>query len=207
MANLTPLVRIVDDDPTICDSQSFFLQLAGWQTVTYQDPVTFLERDDWDRPGCIILDVRMPSLSGLEVQQELNKRGVDLPIIFLSAHGDIEMAMNCVEQGAFNFLVKPPIPEKLKDLVEKAIKLNKSQRKIKKETKELQKLFSQLTSTEQLVARQVAKGLTNKMIGEVLDMSERTVQSHRSKVFAKLDVGNAVELFQFLSDMDNSSNL
>lgn len=207
MANLTPLVRIVDDDPTICDSQSFFLQLAGWQTVTYQDPVTFLERDDWDRPGCIILDVRMPSLSGLEVQQELNKRGVDLPIIFLSAHGDIEMAMNCVEQGAFNFLVKPPIPEKLKDLVEKAIKLNKSQRKIKKETKELQKLFSKLTSTEQMVARQVAKGLTNKMIGEVLDMSERTVQSHRSKVFAKLDVGNAVELFQFLSDMDNSSNL
>lgn len=207
MANLTPLVRIVDDDPTICDSQSFFLQLAGWQTVTYQDPVTFLERDDWDRPGCIILDVRMPSLSGLEVQQELNKRGVDLPIIFLSAHGDIEMAMNCVEQGAFNFLVKPPIPEKLKDLVEKAIKLNKSQRKIKKETEELQKLFNQLTSTEQMVARQVAKGLTNKMIGEVLDMSERTVQSHRSKVFAKLDVGNAVELFQFLSDMDNSSSL
>ena len=207
MANLTPLVRIVDDDPTICDSQSFFLQLAGWQTVTYQDPVTFLERDDWDRPGCIILDVRMPSLSGLEVQQELNKRGVDLPIIFLSAHGDIEMAMNCVEQGAFNFLVKPPIPEKLKDLVEKAIKLNKYQRKIKKETEELQKLFSQLTSTEQMVARQVAKGWTNKMIGEVLDMSERTVQSHRSKVFAKLDVGNAVELFQFLSDMDNSSNL
>ena len=207
MANLTPLVRIVDDDPTICDSQSFFLQLAGWQTVTYQDPVTFLERDDWDRPGCIILDVRMPSLSGLVVQQDLNKRGVDLPIFFLSAHGDIEMAMNCVEQGAFNFLVKPPIPEKLKDLVEKAIKLNKSQRKIKKETEELQKLFSQLTSTEQMVARQVAKGLTNKMIGEVLDMSERTVQSHRSKVFAKLDVGNAVELFQFLSDMDNSSNL
>ncbi len=207
MANLTPLVRIVDDDPTICDSQSFFLQLAGWQTVTYQDPVTFLERDDWDRPGCIILDVRMPSLSGLEVQQELNKRDVDLPIIFLSAHGDIEMAMNCVEQGAFNFLVKPPIPENLKDLVEKAIKLNKSQRQIKKETEELQKLFSQLTSTEQMVARQVAKGLTNKMIGEVLDMSERTVQSHRSKVFAKLDVGNAVELFQFLSDMDNSSNL
>ncbi len=207
MANLTPLVRIVDDDPTICDSQSFFLQLAGWQTVTYQDPVTFLERDDWDRPGCIILDVRMPSLSGLEVQQELNKRGVDLPIIFLSAHGDIEMAMNCVEQGAFNFLVKPPIPEKLKDLVEKAIKLNKSQRKIKKETEELQKLFKQLTSTEQMVARQVAKGLTNKTIGEVLDMSERTVQSHRSKVFAKLDVGNAVELFQFLTDMENSSSL
>lgn len=207
MANLTPLVRIVDDDPTICDSQSFFLQLAGWQTVTYQDPVTFLERDDWDRPGCIILDVRMPSLSGLEVQQELNKRGVDLPIIFLSAHGDIEMAMNCVEQGAFNFLVKPPIPEKLKDLVEKAIKLNKSQRKIKKETEELQKLFNQLTSTEQMVARQVAKGLTNKMIGEVLDMSERTVQSHRSKVFAKLDVGNAVELFQILTDMENSSSL
>ncbi len=207
MANLTPLVRIVDDDPTICESQSFFLQLAGWQTVTYQDPNTFLERDDWARPGCIILDVRMPSLSGLEVQKELNKRGVDLPVIFLSAHGDIEMAMNCVEQGAFNFLVKPPLPEKLKDLVEKAIKLNKSQRRIKKEAMELQRLFSSLTSTEQLVARQVAKGLSNKLIGEVLGMSERTVQSHRGKIFSKLDVENAVELFQFLSDMDNSSSL
>ena len=207
MANLTPLVRIVDDDPTICESQSFFLQLAGWQTVTYQDPNTFLERDDWARPGCIILDVRMPSLSGLEVQKELNKRGVDLPVIFLSAHGDIEMAMNCVEQGAFNFLVKPTLPEKLKDLVEKAIKLNKSQRRIKKEAMELQRLFSSLTSTEQLVARQVAKGLSNKLIGEVLGMSERTVQSHRGKIFSKLDVENAVELFQFLSDMDNSSSL
>lgn len=207
MANLTPLVRIVDDDPTICESQSFFLQLAGWQTVTYQDPNTFLERDDWARPGCIILDVRMPSLSGLEVQKELNKRGVDLPVIFLSAHGDIEMAMNCVEQGAFNFLVKPPLPEKLKELVEKAIKLNKSQRRIKKEAMELQRLFRSLTSTEQLVARQVAKGLSNKLIGEVLGMSERTVQSHRGKIFSKLDVENAVELFQFLSDMDNSSSL
>ena len=207
MANLTPLVRIVDDDPTICESQSFFLQLAGWQTVTYQNPNTFLERDDWARPGCIILDVRMPSLSGLEVQKELNKRGVDLPVIFLSAHGDIEMAMNCVEQGAFNFLVKPPLPEKLKDLVEKAIKLNKSQRRIKKEAMELQRLFSSLTSTEQLVARQVAKGLSNKLVGEVLGMSERTVQSHRGKIFSKLDVENAVELFQFVSDMDNSSSL
>lgn len=207
MANLTPLVRIIDDDPTVCESQSFFLQLAGWQTVTYQDPVTFLKRDDWERPGCIILDVRMPNLSGLEVQKELNKRGIDLPIIFLSAHGDIEMAMSCVEQGAFNFLVKPPIPEKLKDLVEKAIRHNKAQRKIKKEAEELQNLFKLLTSTEQQVARQVAKGLTNKMIGELLGISERTVQSHRSKVFEKLDVENAVELFQFLTDMENSSSL
>lgn len=103
--------------------------------------------------------------------------------------------------------MKPPLPEKLKDLVEKAIKLNKSQRRIKKEAMELQRLFSSLTSTEQLVARQVAKGLSNKLIGEVLGMSERTVQSHRGKIFSKLDVENAVELFQFLSDMDNSSSL
>ncbi len=201
MIKLRPIIRIVDDDPTICDSLSFFLQLAGWQTVCYRNPLDFIN-DDWAHPGCIILDVRMPSLTGLEVQKKLKEKNIDLPVIFLSAHGDIEMAVNCVEQGAFTFLVKPPEPEKLKEVVEKAVKQNIENRKIKNESDKLKEQFKSLTPAEQLVARQVAKGLSNKTISSVLDISERTVQSHRAKVFEKLELENAVELFQFLKDME-----
>lgn len=104
---LSPVVRIVDDDASVCESQSFFLQLAGFRTRSFSSAEDFLRDDDAEAPGCIILDVRMGGMTGIELQQELNRRGSDLPIIFLSAHGDIEMAMSCVEAGAFNFLVKP----------------------------------------------------------------------------------------------------
>lgn len=118
---LSPVVRIVDDDASVCESQSFFLQLAGFRTRSFSSAEDFLRDDDAEAPGCIILDVRMGGMTGIELQQELNRRGSDLPIIFLSAHGDIEMAMSCVEAGAFNFLVKPPEPEKLQSLVTKAV--------------------------------------------------------------------------------------
>lgn len=98
---LSPVVRIVDDDASVCESQSFFLQLAGFRTRSFSSAEAFLRDDDPQAPGCIILDVRMGGMTGIELQQELNRRGSDLPIIFLSAHGDIEMAMGCVEAGAF----------------------------------------------------------------------------------------------------------
>lgn len=201
MKNLTPIVRIVDDDPTVCESQSFFLQLAGFQTVTYQDPKQFLEQDDWERPGCIILDVRMPGLSGIEVQQTLNEAGVNLPIIFLSAHGDIEMAMSCVEKGAFNFLVKPPEPEKLQSLVTKAVEKNKQDRRQRSYVESLKRSFEQLTAAEKTVAHQIAKGMTNLQISELLSISDRTVQTHRARIYQKLDVENPVELNEFIREM------
>lgn len=199
-----PAVRLVDDDPTVLESQSFFLQLCGWETKIYESAVDFLEFDDFDRCGCLVLDVRMPGMTGLELQDEIIKRGIDLPIIFLSAHGDIEMAIQCMQKGAFNFLVKPAEPEKLRTIVENAIKKNQTDRRQKVYVEDLTRVFNTLTKTEKQIAYLVAKGLTNSAIADLQEISERTVQTHRSSVYEKLDVENAVELSEYLRDMNAS---
>ena len=107
MQNNTPLVRIVDDDEGIRNSMAFLLEGEGWEVKTYRDGSQFLASNDFSRPGCIILDVRMPNMSGLGLQTHLNEMGVDLPIIFLSGHGDIDMAVHTMKHGAVEFLQKP----------------------------------------------------------------------------------------------------
>lgn len=143
-------------------------------------------------------------MTGLELQDEIIKRGIDLPIIFLSAHGDIEMAIQCMQKGAFNFLVKPAEPEKLRTIVEKAIKKNQTDRRQKEYVGDLTRVFNTLTKTEKQIAYLVAKGLTNSAIADLQEISERTVQTHRSSVYEKLDVENAVELSEYLRDMNAS---
>lgn len=204
MKLLTPIIRIVDDDKTVSDSLSFFLNLAGLQTRSFSSAEDFLRSDDPERLGCLILDVRMEGMTGIELQAELKRVGSDLPIIFLSAHGDIEMAVSCVENGAFNFLVKPPDPDKLLDLVSKAVAKNKQVRREKAYAESLREQFETLTAAEKKVAYQIAKGLPNSRIAEILEISERTVQSHRANIFAKLDLENPVELNEFLREMQNS---
>lgn len=204
MKLLTPIIRIVDDDKTVSDSLSFFLNLAGLQTRSFSSAEDFLHSDDPERLGCLILDVRMEGMTGIELQAELKRIGSDLPIIFLSAHGDIEMAVNCVENGAFNFLVKPPDPDKLLDLVNKAVAKNKQLRREKAYAESLREQFETLTAAEKKVSYQIAKGLPNSRIAEILEISERTVQSHRANIFAKLDLENPVELNEFLREMQNS---
>lgn len=201
---LSPVVRIVDNDASVCESQSFFLQLAGFRTRSFSSAEAFLRDDDPQAPGCIILDVRMGGMTGIELQQELNRRGSDLPIIFLSAHGDIEMAMGCVEAGAFNFLVKPPEPEKLQSLVTKAVEKNRMERRQKAHALNLKKLFDTLTTAEKNISYQLAKGLSNPQIAKLLGISERTVQTHRARVYGKLDIENPVELNDFLHEMEEA---
>lgn len=199
----TPIIRIVDDDKTVSDSLSFFLNLAGLQTRSFSSAEDFLRSDDPERLGCLILDVRMEGMTGIELQAELKRRDSDLPIIFLSAHGDIEMAVNCVENGAFNFLVKPPDPDKLLELVNQAVAKNKQVRREKAYAERLREQFETLTAAEKKVSYQIAKGLPNSRIAEILEISERTVQSHRANIFAKLDLENPVELNEFLREMQN----
>lgn len=146
----------------------------------------------------------MGGMTGIELQQELNRRGSDLPIIFLSAHGDIEMAMSCVEAGAFNFLVKPPEPEKLQSLVIKAVEKNRMERRQKAHALNLKRLFDTLTTAEKNISYQLAKGLSNPQIAKLLGISERTVQTHRARVYGKLDIENPVELNDFLHEMEEA---
>ena len=120
----TPLVRIVDDDAEQLKSLAFLLRMGGWEVMTYQSAAAFLEMDDPRRSGCLLLDHRMPNMTGMELHETLVERGSLLPVIFLSAHGDIPMAMQAVHRGAMDFLVKPAAPEVLLAAVEKAVKKN-----------------------------------------------------------------------------------
>lgn len=120
----TPLVRIVDDDAEQLKSLAFLLRMGGWEVMTYQSAAAFLEMDDPRRSGCLLLDHRMPNMTGMELHETLVERGSLLPVIFLSAHGDIPMAMQAVHRGAMDFLVKPAASEVLLAAVEKAVKKN-----------------------------------------------------------------------------------
>ena len=197
-----PLIRLVDDDPTVCESLAFVLEVAGLQVKGYSSALDFLAWDDREREGCLLLDVRMPEMTGLELQRRLRTEGVDLPIVFLSAHGDIEMALRAVREGAVDFLVKPPRPETLIPALQKACERHREIRRLKREREEYEAVWATLTEGERETAQLVAKGLTNKEIAGVLDISEEAVKSRRSAMLGKLDVRNAVEVADFLRERE-----
>jgi FixJ family two-component response regulator len=125
-----PLIRLIDDDASVLRAEASFLEMADLNVCCYQGALKFLEEDDFTVSGCLVLDVRMPGMSGIELQTELIKRGVRLPIIFLSAHGDIEMAVAAVQRGALNFLTKPPQLDKLLELIGRAVEIDKKRREL-----------------------------------------------------------------------------
>ena len=144
----------------------------------------------------------MPEMTGLELQRRLRSEGVDLPIVFLSAHGDIEMALRAVREGAVDFLVKPPRPETLIPALQRACERHREIRRLKREREVLDVVWEKLTQGEREAAQLVAKGLTNKEIAGVLDISEEAVKSRRSAMLGKLDVRNAVEVAEFLRERE-----
>lgn len=175
----TPLVRIVDDDAEQLKSLAFLLRMGGWEVMTYQSAAAFLEMDDPRRSGCLLLDHRMPNMTGMELHETLVERGSLLPVIFLSAHGDIPMAMQAVHRGAMDFLVKPAASEVLLAAVEKAVKKNLADIAAEAGQVDLAQKAALLTERELEVARLVAQGLLNKQIADRLSISLPTVKLHR----------------------------
>lgn len=202
MSNLpSDLIRIVDDDPTVCASLTFVLQIAGFDVVSYNSADQFLSQASGLRPGCILLDVKMPGKSGLELFQELRRnQDLQLPVIFLTGHGDIEMAVQALHEGAFDFLVKPADPQRLLAVVTKAVELSKTLRRERREAREIEELMAKLTPAELQVAQMMAKGLTVKTIAQALEVSEQAVKSHRSSIYHKLDAINPVEVAVIVND-------
>ena len=188
-----PLVRVVDDDPTVLKALQTYLELADFAVHTYEGAEAFLEKDDPETPGCVILDVRMPRMSGIELHGELLRRKIDLPVIFLSGHGDIEMAVAAVKM------------EELERVIAEAIEENAEHRAKRRDYLSLRQDVEKLTPTETLVARMVVKGITNAVIADALGMAERTVKAHRAAVFEKLGVENALELSDFFHEIDDYS--
>ena len=184
----TPLVRIVDDDAEQLKSLAFLLRMGGWEVMTYQSAAAFLEMDDPRRSGCLLLDHRMPNMTGMELHETLVERGSLLPVIFLSAHGDIPMAI----------LVKPAAPEVLLAAVEKAVKKNLADIAAEAGQVDLAQKAALLTERELEVARLVAQGLLNKQIADRLSISLPTVKLHRGNAARKLGVRSAVAMAKAL---------
>lgn len=193
-----PLVRIIDDDADARSATSFFLSVMGWEIREYQSAADFLENDDGLRPGCLVLDIRMPEMTGMELQLKLREKNSDLPIIFLSGHGDIDMAVHALKRGAFDFQEKNTKPVRLQAAVCRAVKDHLKLRAQKQATEEFREIYESLTPREKEVALRIAKGELNKVIAYDLGISERTVKMHRSNIFRKLNVSGAVEMLAFL---------
>ena len=196
--NKDALVRIVDDDAEQLKSLAFLLRMGGFEVMTYQSAQAFLEMDDPRKPGCLLLDHRMPGMTGMELQAELVERGSLLPVIFLSAHGDIPMAMQAVHRGAMDFLVKPAAPDVLIAAVEKAVKKSFEDLAADAGQADLAEKAPTLTDRELEVARLVAEGLLNKQIGDKLGISLPTVKLHRGNAAKKLGVRSAVAMAKAL---------
>ena len=196
--NKDALVRIVDDDAEQLKSLAFLLRMGGFEVMTYQSAQAFLEMDDPRKPGCLLLDHRMPGMTGMELQAELVERGSLLPVIFLSAHGDIPMAMQAVHRGAMDFLVKPAAPDVLIAAVEKAVKKSFEDLEADAGQADLAEKAATLTDRELEVARLVAEGLLNKQIGDKLGISLPTVKLHRGNAAKKLGVRSAVAMAKAL---------
>ena len=199
---MTPLIRLIDDDPTIIDSQGFVLEVAGFRTASHASAASLLEAGDLQSPGAVLCDVRMPQMTGLELFHTLKDRGSRLPFIFLTAHGDIEMAVSALHDGAFDFLVKPADPEKLIDVMTRAVAADESRRRQEAEFAETARLVESLTPAENQVAQLVAKGLAVKEIAGLLSVSEQAVKVHRSAIWRKFGVSNPVEAAQIMTEYE-----
>ena len=193
---------MVDDDPDVRRSWQFVIEGEGWNVLTYASALEFLEKDSPFTPGCLVLDVRMPGMSGIELQHEMKLRGDTLPIIFISAHGDIDMAVKTMKDGADDFLSKPVTPERLLDAIEKAVKRDARIRTESAALEQARAAFRRLSAREQEVAMGVARGLLNKQIAYELNISEKTVIAHRSSLCKKLGARTAADITRMLMTID-----
>ena len=194
-----PNVVLVDDDEAIRDSLSWLFQSCGITCQTYASAEDFLSAWNSERTGCVLLDIRMEGMSGPELFNLLRERGSTLPVIFLTGHGDVPMAVSALKKGAFDFVEKPCNDNELVDRVIEALKLDASQRAATSSADSVNARIAELTTRERQVMELVLAGKFNKVIADELQISMRTVEVHRANLFDKMGVKTAVELAQMLT--------
>ena len=199
----SPLIHVVDDEASLRRALVFLLESAGWQVTAHESAEAFLAA--WTEPappGCLILDIRMPLMSGLELQRILNERGIRLPVIFLTGHADVSIAVQAMKHGACELIEKPFKDQVLLDAVGQAVRNDLTHRDEISTRRALRSRLDKLSPRELEVARLIVEGLPNKSIGQRLDISERTVQVHRLHVMEKLGIHSAAELTQIVLKSD-----
>lgn len=186
---------IVDDDQAVARSLRWLIETVRLKVETFSSAQAFLDGYDASKPGCLVLDVRMPGMSGLELQERLAaRRAHHVPIIFITGHGDVQMAVRAVQAGAFDFVEKPFNDQDLLDRIQRAIVFDAEQRVREAQRAQLRALFASLTPREREVLDLVAEGLSNKAIANSLGLSAKTVEVHRAKVMEKMHARSLSDL-------------
>ena len=196
----SPTVFIVDDDEAVRSSLRMLIRSVGLQARAFGLATEFLETYDPDLPGCVVLDVRMPGMSGLEMQQELNRRGATIPVVFITGHGDVPMAVEAMQHGAFDFLQKPFRDQDLLDRVQRALERDAQTRAAFTARATIRERIQSLTPRELEVMRLVTMGKANKVIGAELGVSQRTVEIHRAHVMEKMQANSLAALVRMALD-------
>ena len=189
-------IFVVDDDKAVRDSLSWLISSVGLHVETFGSAQDFLDVYDPTRPGCLLVDVRMPGMSGLELQKRLAENPHCLPVIVVTGHGDVQMAVRAMKDGAFDFIEKPYNDQILLDLVQKAVRECERRRTQVTSHQEIQDLVDTLTPRERQVMDMIVAGNTNKQIAYALDISEKTVEAHRAKVMEKLEASSLADLIR-----------
>jgi two-component system, LuxR family, response regulator FixJ len=198
-------VYVVDDDDGMRRALTLLLNTVGYKTATFASPREFLDRFKPDAAGCLLLDIRMPGMSGLELQQHLNRMGSMLPVIFITGHGDVPMAVQAMKEGAFEFVQKPFRDQDLLDRINHALELDKENRSTLALRADVLQRFESLTPREKQVMQLVGDGLANKVIAIDLGLSERTVEIHRAKVMEKMGARSVAHLVKLQMSMSADS--
>jgi RNA polymerase sigma factor (sigma-70 family) len=200
-----PVVFVVDDDPSVRSSLKFLLSTVGLQVESFDSADTFLRKNPSDAPSCLVLDVRLPGLSGLDFQRELAARKIYIPIIFLTGHGDIPMSVRAIKAGAVEFLTKPFRDQDLLDAVRIGLERDRARREEEKEITILRRRFDTLTLREREVISMVVSGMLNKQIADQLGTAESTVKVQRSRALEKMHAESLVDLIRTMEKLKGPS--
>jgi two-component system response regulator FixJ len=196
MDTLSPTVHLIDDDQAVRDSLALLIGTVGLRVQAWSDPQAFLSSFDRDAIGAIVLDVRMPGISGLNVLDTLMAQGVDQPVIMLTGHGTVDMCRRAFKAGAAEFLEKPVNDEALLEALQNAVRQHVRSRQRHQADRAARERFAQLSEREREVLGLIVEGLTNKEIGRALGLSPRTVETHRANLFAKLQAPSLAQLIR-----------
>jgi len=202
--NGSPLVYLVDDDEAIRDSLALLLQSVGLDHAVFASALAFLDAYDRNRHSCLVTDIRMPGLSGLELQQRLNEQRAEIPVIFITGHGDVPMAVNAMKSGAADFIQKPFRDQDLIDRIHNALARDQEARKWRAEESVIRDRIALLTPREVEVMQRVVRGQANKVIAMDLGVSQRTVELHRARVMHKLEMRSLAELVSAIGKINEA---
>jgi two-component system response regulator FixJ len=205
MKERSPVVFIVDDDEAVRSSLRLLLKSVGLVPTALGSAREFLDKYDPAQPGCLVLDVRMPGMSGIELQETLNRQGAVIPVIFITGHGDVPMAVEAMQAGAFDFLQKPFRDQDLIDRIQRALEKDRASRAALNERSLIRERLESLTPREREVLTLVTSGKPNKIMAADLGVSQRTVEIHRARVMEKMGASSLAQLVRMVMDLGENT--